>query len=53
MKPMSPMMDEDATDTSEAMVSPAHHSDESAAVPEPHALPVMEDRRDPKPSVPC
>ena len=45
--------DEDATDTSEAMVSPAHHSDESAAVPESHALPAMEDRRDLKPSVPC
>ena len=45
--------DEDASDTSETMVSPAHHSDETAAVPEPHALPVMEDRSDPKPSMQC
>eukprot|EP00435_Cladocopium_sp_Y103_P065222 s43_g27.t1 len=45
--------DDDATDTSETMVSPAHHSDENAAVPEPHALPETEDRSDPKPSVSC
>ena len=45
--------DEDTSDTSEAIVSPAHHSDETATVPEPHALPVMEDRSNLKPSTPC